>query len=113
VSGRHSRRCPRGARSASDKPKTDALFETDVPAFRGSRGLTGRPRAVLERLVRAASETVELAPPAPLAHPEAELASRYRIEPLVREWLLELQVRGRSQRTIAWYAHKTEWYQRF
>ncbi|TAN35075.1 hypothetical protein EPN29_00145 [bacterium] len=64
-------------------------------------------------MVRAAPETVELALPAPLPHPEAELASRYRIEPLVREWLLELQVRGRSQRTIAWYAHKMEWYQRY
>jgi len=94
-------------------PKPMRFSKTDAPAFRGSRALTGRPRALPERLVRAASETVELAPPAPLPHPEAELAGRYRIEPLVREWLLELQVRGRSQRTIAWYAHKMEWYERY
>lgn len=95
----------------SQKPMR--FSKTDAPAFRASRGLTGRPRALPERLVRPAPETGELAPPAPLPHPEAELASRYRIEPLVREWLLELQVRGRSPRTIAWYAHKMEWFERY
>jgi Phage integrase family len=35
-----------------------------------------------------------------------------RIEPLVREWLMDLQVLGRSQRTIRWYGQKMDWYLR-
>jgi site-specific recombinase XerD len=33
-----------------------------------------------------------------------------RLEPLVREWLLELKVMGRSGRTIEWYEQKMAWY---
>jgi hypothetical protein len=33
-----------------------------------------------------------------------------RLEPLVREWLLDLQVLGRSRTTIDWYAQKMRWY---
>jgi site-specific recombinase XerD len=39
--------------------------------------------------------------------PEAE---DRRLEPLVREWLLELKVMGRSGRTIEWYEQKMAWY---
>jgi site-specific recombinase XerD len=31
---------------------------------------------------------------------------------LLREWLLELKVMGRSQRTIDWYQQKMDWYRR-
>ncbi len=34
------------------------------------------------------------------------------VEPLVREWLMDLRVLGRSPRTIAWYAQKMSWYLR-
>jgi integrase len=34
------------------------------------------------------------------------------LEPLVREWLMDLKVLGRSVRTIAWYAQKMDWYLR-
>ena len=62
--------------SPATSQKPTCFSKTDAPAFRASRGLGGRPRAVPERLVRAASETVELAPPAPLRHPEAEPEDR-------------------------------------
>ncbi len=87
--------------------------KTDAPGFAARRGLTGRPRALPERLFRVPSAAADLDEPVPQPHPEAELAGRYRLEPLVREWLLEIQVRGCSQRTIAWYAHKMDWYGRF
>ena len=32
----------------------------------------------------------------------------YRLEPLVAEWLLDLQVMGRSARTLAWYREKMD-----
>jgi integrase len=74
-------------------------------AVGGPRGLPGRPRAVQEKLLRpiviarnADEETVTPALPAPEnGHGET------RLEPLVREWLLDLQVLGRSPKTIDWY----------
>ena len=32
------------------------------------------------------------------------------LKPLIREWLLELKVMGRSPRTIKWYEQKLDWY---
>jgi len=34
------------------------------------------------------------------------------VRALLREWLIELKVMGRSQRTIHWYAQKMDWYRR-
>jgi site-specific recombinase XerD len=34
----------------------------------------------------------------------------HRLESLVREWLLDLQVAGRSPKTIRWYEQKIRWY---
>jgi integrase len=42
--------------------------------------------------------------------PEEAPAGRLRLEPLVLEWLLDLQVMGRSQRTLDWYSQKMRWY---
>jgi hypothetical protein len=33
-----------------------------------------------------------------------------RLEPLVAEWLSDLQIQGRSQQTIDWYRHKLRRY---
>jgi site-specific recombinase XerD len=71
----------------------------------GPKGLPGRPRAVQEKLLRpiviakdADDETLTPALPAAAnGHEET------RLEPLVREWLLDLQVLGRSPKTIDWY----------
>ena len=71
----------------------------------GPKRLPGRPRAVQEKLLRpiviakdADEETAAPALPA-AANGHAET----RLEPLVREWLLDLQVLGRSQKTMDWY----------
>jgi len=37
-------------------------------------------------------------------------AVRLRLEGLVAEWLMELRVMSRSQRTIDWYRQKMSWY---
>jgi integrase len=55
------------------------------------------------------------------AAPAAPVAVGVRVQPLrglhpvralLREWLLELKVMGRSQRTIDWYQQKMDWYRR-
>ena len=38
------------------------------------------------------------------------MPENHRVEPLVREWLLELRMMGRSPRTIEWYRQKMAWY---
>jgi hypothetical protein len=91
-------------------PKPLRFSKTDAPGIHSVRGFTGRPRALPERLFRVGPPAADMEAPSPEPHPDAGLASRYRIEPLVREWLLDVQVRGCSQRTIAWYAHKMDWY---
>jgi site-specific recombinase XerD len=53
--------------------------------------------------------------PRPLPQPRHELATPEHdgdvsLDALVREWLLELKVMGRSPRTIAWYAQKMRSY---
>jgi integrase/recombinase XerD len=56
-----------------------------------------------------------VAPPdtlAGLAEPEDRrpVGQGTRMQPLVREWLMDLQVLGRSPRTIRWYQQKMDWY---
>jgi hypothetical protein len=49
-----------------------------------------------------------LLPEEPAAHePEPD---GLRLEPLVAEWLRDLQIQGRSQQTIDWYRHKLRRY---
>ena len=38
------------------------------------------------------------------------LGGLHPLKPLIREWLLELNVMGRSPRTIKWYEQKLDWY---
>src|SRR6266545_2770185 len=40
------------------------------------------------------------------------LRGLHPVRALLREWLLELKVMGRSQRTIDWYQQKMDWYRR-
>ncbi len=69
------------------------------------KGLPGRPRRVPEKLLRPLAIAEELDDePAGAALPSAATGrSEAKLEPLVREWLLDLQVLGRSPKTIDWY----------
>ena len=72
-------------------------------------GLPGRPS--VRRTVAPSSDAEnEVAPvmsaPTHLRHP----VGGQRIAALVREWLAELKVMGRSPRTIEWYRQKMVWY---
>jgi integrase/recombinase XerD len=58
----------------------------------------GRPVAARRRAGQAGAS--QRAMPVPEAPDEAR---HFRLEPLVAEWLLDLQVMGRSQRTLTWY----------
>ena len=69
----------------------------------------GRPSA---RLVGYAPELADgdLAPVVALRAPSHRPAQTQRMAGLVREWLAELKVMGRSEQTIKWYRQKMEWY---
>jgi hypothetical protein len=40
------------------------------------------------------------------------LRGLHPVRALLRKWLLELKVMGRSQRTVEWYQQKMDWYRR-
>jgi len=69
----------------------------------------GRPRVSVAPRVRVDDHGPE---PAPLlAQTRSNNASDdFRLEALLREWLLELRMTGRRPRTIEWYRQKMAWY---
>jgi len=75
-------------------------------------GLGGRPARQLpatpERTGSGAPPRAGAGQPAPVEGFEGDP----RIDALLREWLLELKVMGRSSRTIEWYRQKMGWYLR-
>jgi len=85
-------------------------------------GLEEEPPVSPEELWELPAEAPQTAPPLPrrgrparrrlseedLAEPAARL--RHPLPGLVREWLLDLKVMGRSPRTIEWYEQKMRWY---
>ena len=86
-----------------------------VPPTRAGRtalalgNVGGRPRLALAPRVPVDDDGQE---PAPLrAQTRSHNASDdFRLEALVREWLLELRMMGRRPRTIEWYRQKMAWY---
>jgi site-specific recombinase XerD len=98
---------PLGFSQTTGVPKTARPLEKPLGFLRVARdrGLPGRPRAVPERLLRplAIAEDPEQEPARTLAMPAADGRAEAKLEPLVREWLLDLQVMGRSPQTIDWY----------
>ncbi|SRR5712692_101074 len=81
-------------------------FDPDELWSPGSgRRVRGRPAPVVKGLVVRAS--VE---PEPARSLPRSAATRLRLQPLVAEWLLEVRVMGRSQRTIGWYQQKMAQY---
>jgi len=93
------------ARITTSKPLGISKTVRDFGSLtRESEGVRGRPRIVSP--VRT---------PTPVAEPRLEPAVPERegdvsLDALVREWLLELKVMGRSPRTIDWYAQKMRSY---
>jgi site-specific recombinase XerD len=103
-----------------EKPSKPLVFSQTVatrylapeaaPARRTKRrrgAQPGRPTSRLLKRIDAGAEDL-----APL---EAQRGSSRRtaappIAPLVREWLAELRVMGRSEQTINWYRQKMAWY---
>ncbi len=92
-------------RTATSKPLGISKTVRDFGSLtRKPEGVRGRPRIVSP--VRT---------PRPLPEPRLEPAAPkhdgdFPIDALVREWLLELKVMGRSARTIDWYAQKMRSY---
>src|SRR5438094_2272491 len=108
------------AQKRLEKPQKPLCFsQTVVPAEEAfdpdklwslgpSRGATGRPSRVIDRAPSKTSAEHLVAGRAEPLPPSA--ASCLRLQPLIAEWLLELRVMGRSQRTIDWYQQKMTWY---
>jgi hypothetical protein len=69
-----------------------------------NRGLPGRPRLLPDTAMRT-SPALLPALTAGDGTDEPAVAARgpHRLEPLVCEWLMDLQVAGRSSKTIRWY----------
>jgi integrase/recombinase XerD len=98
-----------------EKTRKPLLFSKTVapppPPTRAARGAAGRPRALpLERLLAVPDEGLGERGYEPRQAAEDSPGHAVRLEPLVREWLLDLQVLGRSRTTIDWYAQKMRWY---
>ena len=80
------------------------------PLRRAAAGAIGRPRALPPERLRPGQD-LDLDDPMDQPGEVLEEAARQvRLEPLVREWLLDLQVLGRSRHTIDWYEQKMRWY---
>ena len=83
----------------------------EAPSARRSKSVrgaqAGRPTSRLLRRVAAGED--DLAPVVALRGSSRRAAAPL-IAPLVREWLAELKVMGRSEQTITWYRQKMEYY---
>jgi site-specific recombinase XerD len=83
----------------------------DAPQGRSKtkhKGQAGRPSSRLLR-PEVDGDKDDSSPPITQVHTSPRTASQ-RIAPLVREWLAELKVMGRSEETTKWYRQKMEWY---
>lgn len=100
-----------------ESPKPSGFLETvGVAPASGRRPSAslgdagGRPRLTIAPSPRATADGQE-----PLASRRAH-SRRHgepddsHLKPLVREWLVELRMMGRSPRTIEWYRQKMDWY---
>lgn len=82
-----------------------------APPRRQPRGLGGRPAMVGFRAgAGAAGRPLEVVPTRPVAPLPAVASGRQELRRLVREWLAEVKVMGRSPKTLEWYEKKWWWY---
>ena len=81
------------------------------PLRRAAAGAIGRPRALPPERLRSDQVPGLDTPGQERWEALDETPGReVRLESLVREWLLDLQVLGRSRTTIDWYAQKMRWF---
>jgi site-specific recombinase XerD len=91
-------------------PKPYWFSQTVMPALGLERRHPGRPPKVAP-LLAATTALDRAAVDADVARDRVRpLGGLHPLKPLIREWLLELKVMGRSPRTIAWYQQKLDWY---
>jgi hypothetical protein len=84
--------------------------QTVMPPFGLERGHPGRPPKVAP-LPAATTALDRSAVDGDVARDRVRpFGGLHPLKPLIREWLLELKVMGRSPRTIAWYQQKLDWY---
>ncbi len=83
----------------------------EAPPARRSRSVRGAQpgRPTSRPLRRVDADNDDLAPVVALGGSSRRVAAP-PIAPLVREWLAELKVMGRSEQTIAWYRQKMDYY---
>jgi len=72
----------------------------------------GRPPKVAPMRIGAAEAAAAAAAAVELGARVQPLRGLHPVRALLREWLLELKVMGRSSRTIDWYQQKMDWYRR-
>jgi integrase/recombinase XerD len=86
-----------------------AAEASPAPGHRARRGdVGGRPSRRVNGLAVSAEE--DLAPVVALRPASGRAGRGPATAGLVREWLTELKVMGRSEQTLRWYRQKMEWY---
>jgi hypothetical protein len=86
------------------------VSQTVMPPFGAERRHPGRPPKVAPLPV-ATTAFDGVAADGDVARDRVRpFGGLHPLKPLIREWLLELKVMGRSPRTIKWYEQKLDWY---
>ena len=83
------------------------VSQTVMPPFGLERRHPGRPPKVAPSPAATAAVAIDGDVARDRVRP---LGGLHPLKPLIREWLLELKVMGRSPRTIKWYEQKLDWY---
>jgi integrase len=83
------------------------ISQTVMPPYGLDRRHPGRPPKVAPSPAATAAGTFDDDVARDRVRP---LGGLHPLKPLIREWLLELKVMGRSPRTIKWYEQKLDWY---
>jgi integrase/recombinase XerC/integrase/recombinase XerD len=84
--------------------------QTVMPPAAGEKRRAGRPPKVAPLPVARPASSPAAADGDVVADRVQPLRGLHPLKALLREWLLELKVMGRSGRTIKWYQQKMDWY---
>jgi Phage integrase, N-terminal SAM-like domain len=91
-------------------PKPYWFSQAVMPPLGLERRHPGRPPKVAPLPAGASAFARDAVDSDPVRDRVKPLQGLHPLKPLIREWLLELKVMGRSPRTIAWYQQKLDWY---